>query len=303
MVHSSGVYPRSLGTTALLALERTEEVDVLTHESGEAVVLLRGVPADLDVMEVVDEEGHPVWKSAVGDVRQSFVEYEPVNGSDASLFVLPQRTWIVAAGPARARAREALVEAPRVLVSSAIAQGEAEGALANLSILGSSLVRKEAPLRTGALAALGHSLIRASFELKPGAEGVIVARFDYADGLAAAGAEQTVRDVVGAFRRKLEEAQKGGPGERVAPLSWLAAAGVERTDARVSVRAPIPKPWLDAIAEADLSTLPQGSAPSAADIPWGLWRRSESAPTLAAPHIGAQEPSQRHGSPLTEPSP
>jgi hypothetical protein len=308
--------PRTLGTTALLALERTEEVRVETDESGEAVVVLLGVPADLDVTAVVDEEGRPVWKSVFGDVRQSFVEYEPANASDASLFVLPQRTWVVAAGAARARTREKLVEAPRVIlatVSPAPGGGSfvVGGALASLTIRGSALVRREAPLRTGSLAPLGRSLLKASFELRPGGEGVIVAHLDYADAPSAVGAEETVRDVVGAFRRRLEAAkesaevaQKSTPRVTPPPLSWLAAAGVERDQATVSVRAPIPKSWLDAIAQADLSMVQASpSTPSAADLPWGLWRRSTQAPTLAVPDSSAQEPSQPLASPLTRPGP
>jgi hypothetical protein len=272
--------PRTLGTTALAALERTEEVDVATDDAGEAVVLLRGVPAELDVSRVVDENGQPVWKGVVGDVRQSVVEYAPTNGSLASLFVLPQRIWVVAAGPAEARTREALVGAP-----GGVSFAPGEVTLAKLSIRGGALVRRVERLRSGSLAALGNSLLRASFELAPGAEGVIVGKFDYANGGAALDAQQTVQEVVGAFRRRLEQIETkkdSSPAVVAPPLAWLAAAGVERANNTVSVRAPIPKAWLDAIALADVPTGGVSGTPS--DVPWGLWRHSTPSPTLSLPH-------------------
>lgn len=294
--------PRSLGTTALVALERTEEVDAATGDSGEAVVLLQGVPADLDVTQVVDEAGHPVWKPAVGDVRQSFVEYESASGSDASLFVLPERTWIAAAGSSRGRTREALIETTTVAFAPTFAL------LAELSIRGGVLVRRDERLRTGPLAPVGQSLVRASFALTPGAEGVIVARLSYSDGGAAEGAERTAREVVSAFRRRLEQIEKKGeqapsPGGKAPPLAWLAAAGIERTSTTVNVRAPIPREWLDAIAAADVSA----GQPAESDVPWALWRRTALAPALSlplelpSPPVSlplprSQEPSQGGGS-------
>jgi hypothetical protein len=316
--------PRSLGTTALVALERTEEVDAAVGDGGEAVVILTGVPADLDVTQVVDELGHPVWKLALGDVRQSFVEYQGASASEASLFVLPQRTWVVAAGPARARTREVLVGS-----MGSVSFPATDVSLAELSIRGGALVRRDARLRTGALAPLGRSLEKASFALTPGAEGVIVARFLYREETAAEDAEKTVHDVVAAFRHSLERIENdGGLGassrKEPPPLVWLAAAGVERTSATVNVRAPIPRGWLDAIAQADVGDAEgegkrdgqgqgqgkgQGSPAEKSDVPWALWHGSASAPALSFPTpvptptptrtttpTDAQEPSQRGGS-------
>jgi hypothetical protein len=282
--------PRSLGTTALTALERSEEVDVAMNDAGQAVIVLLGVPGDLDVAKVVDEDGQPVWRPAAGDVRESFVEYEPIREATASLFVLRQRVWVMAAGAARSKTREALVEAQ----GGGLSFAPGKPSLVDLTIRGAALLRRDDRLRAGLLAPLGRSLLRASFELTPGALGVIVARLEYADGVAATGAEQTARDVVSAFRRKLEQIEKGPdgpprPGVGLHPelpsLSWLAAAGVEREETTVSVRAPIPKVWLDAIAQADVA----GSAPSSPggvspnDVPWSLWRRTTPAPTLTLP--------------------
>jgi hypothetical protein len=288
--------PRTVGTTALAALERTDEVDAALNDDGEAVVILRGVPGDLDVNRVVDEAGHAVWRPIVGDLRHTFVEYEALAEADATLFVVG-RVWVVAAGAARMRTREALIDAPG---GASFAEGEP--GLAVITIRGAALVRRDARLRSGSLAPLGRSLSEASFELTPGALGVLVTRLDYTEVEAAAGAEHTARDIVAAFRRLLEEGQKGGgvkAHSEPPPLSWLAAAGVERAGQVVTVRAPIPRSWLDAIARAELAPLPASprdtgeASATHTDIPWDLWRRSAPIPTLSLP---AQEPSQAGGS-------
>lgn len=232
--------PRTLGTTALAALERTDEVDAAVNDEGEAVVVLRGVPADLDVAHVVDENGRPVWRPIVGDLRHTFVEYEPTAQADATLFVLPERVWVVASGAARMHTREVLV-----IGAGAVTFAEGEPGLAVLGVRGAALVRRDARLRSGPLAPLGRSLVHASFELAPGAQGVLLSRLVYPDDLAASGAEQTARDIVSAFRHILEETEKGANAKthrEPPPLSWLAAAGVERAGATVTVRAPIPAP-------------------------------------------------------------
>ncbi len=271
--------PRSVGTTALAALERTEEVVVASNDaSTEAVVVLRGVPADLDAAGIVDEHGAPIWRQVVGDLGRSAVEYEPATPADAALFVLPRRTWIIAVGDAKARTREALL-AP---VSATSLPGE-EAPLAVLSIPGPALVRLDARLREGALAPVGRALARASFELAPGAEGVIDARLVYADPAAALASERIARDIVAAFRRSLE-------GPHPPPLAWLAAAGIERSASTVTVRAPIPKPWLAALAQADVSASPvagsaapapstSGGSPRPQDVPWQLWHHASPAPS------------------------
>jgi hypothetical protein len=285
--------PRTMGTTALAALERTDEVDAAINDAGEAVVVLRGVPADLDVTQVVDEGGRAVWRPVVGDLRHTFVEYQPAAAADATLFVLPERVWVVASGDARMHTREVLVTG-----AGPVSFVEGDTGLAVLSIRGAALLRRDGRLRSGPLAPLGRSLVRASFELAPGAQGLLLARLAYSEDLAASGAEQTARDIVSAFRRILHETEKDrnakAPREPP-PLSWLAAAGVERAGALVTVRAPIPRPWLDAIARADVpstSSTPDGKSP-AGDVPWDLWRHSLPTPTLTLP---AQEPSQAGGS-------
>jgi hypothetical protein len=295
--------PRTVGTTALAAFERTDEVVVASNDAtAEAVVVLHGVPGDLDAGRVVDEHGNAIWRPVVGDVSPRVVEYEPTIAADAALFVLPQRIWVIATGDAKAHTREALLGP----ISASSLAGE-DATLAVLSIRGSALVRRDARLRDGALAPLGRALLRASFELTPGAEGVIDARFVYTDPAAAHASEQMARDVVAAFRRRL---QNPNPP----PLSWLAAAGVECSAATVTVRAPIPKAWLDALAHADApaprptpTTTPTATATATAtttatrtptppdEIPWQLWHHPGSPTTPATPRA-AQDSSQGGGS-------
>lgn len=186
------------------------------------------------------------------------------------------------------RTREALVDAAG---GASFAQGDP--GLAVISIRGSALVRRDPRLRSGPLSPLGRSLLRASFELTPGAQGVLVARLEYTEDLAASGAEQTARDIVSAFRRMLEHDEKSNAKTRPEPppLSWLAAAGVDRAGREVTVRAPIPRSWLDVIARADVS---EGAGGKKGDeVPWDLWRRSAPTPTLS---LTPQEPSQEGGS-------
>jgi hypothetical protein len=309
--------PPSLGTTALAVLERADAIDAAMNDAGEAVCVLRGVPADLDVARVVDEAGRPVWRPVVGDVMRTFDEYEPEPPSDGTLFVLPGRVWVVASGDARMHARERFVQG----ATPALPLAEGEAGLAVMTIRGSALVQKDPRLRSGVIAPLGRSLARATFELTPGALGVLVTRLDYTDAPAASGAEQTARDIVAAFRRLLEGREQGGrPQGELPPLSWLAAAGVERKEREVTVRAPIPRRWLDAIALADVPAAAPPAGPAngaqrpmpatpeapAASVPWSLWRRSAPAPLLL-PEPGAgtdlpQEPSQTARSPLTLPA-
>jgi hypothetical protein len=271
--------PRTIATTALAALERAEEVVVASNDTtAEAVVVLRGVPADLDAARVVDERASAIWKPLFGDVGRRVVEYEPSTPADAALFVLPSRIWIVATGEAKMRTRQALLEP----ISASSLSGE-DAPLAILSIQGSALLRKDWRLRDGALASVGRALLRASFELAPGTEGVFHVRLVYADPAAAVAAEQTARDIIAAFRRRLMSPDPP-------PLAWLAAAGIERNDATVAVRAPIPKPWLDALAQADVSApsipaaVPGAGSRSTSgpeELPWQLWHRPATTSVLA----------------------
>jgi hypothetical protein len=252
--------PTNLGTTALAVLERTDEVVVAENERGkEAVVVLRGVPADLDPLQVVDMSGRPIWRSVAGDVRTVTKELSPSEPSDAALFIAPGLVWVIASGPAIPRTRAALM--------GDVGHGAFAGddtVLASLSLPGDALPQ----LHRGALANVGAGLLHLKVELTSGAAGLVLGTLAYADAVTAASAEGTVLAVTLAFRHRLEEgvqAAEGPKGEQIsveearraqrpaANLEWLGAAKVDRVDANVIVRAPIPRPWLEALAKAELT--------------------------------------------------
>ena len=245
--------PTNLGTTALAAVERTEEVVVADNDHGaEAVVLLRGVPADLEPLQIVDTSGRALWRVVPGDVHAGGREFEPIDPSPAALFVVPGRVWVIASGAAVARAR--------ALLSDVTAEGSEppETALASLSLPAAALPQ----LRRGALASVGAGLLHVNIELMAGSAGLIVGRLAYIDSAAAATAEETLLAVTLAFRHKLEEGilaaeaatpEHGtGADKRAGGLEWLGAAKVERTGDLVVVRAPIPRRWLETLAKAEL---------------------------------------------------
>ena len=102
--------PTNLGTTALAVFERTEEVVIAGSDGGkDAVVILRGVPADLDPLDIVDTSGHAVWRALGGDVRTLSRELGSNDGADAALFLAPGLVWIIASGPAIPRTRAVLL--------------------------------------------------------------------------------------------------------------------------------------------------------------------------------------------------
>src|ERR1019366_6462314 len=88
----------------------------------DVVVVVRGVRADVDPAALVDADGRPLWAPGpTGRVRElvragtgSGAESSeaPRNEIPASLFELPGRTWVIASGEARARARSAFAHAP-----------------------------------------------------------------------------------------------------------------------------------------------------------------------------------------------
>ena len=248
--------PTNLGTTALAVLERTDEVVIAETDRGkEAVVVLRGVPASLDALDVVDTSGHPIWQPVHGDLRASSRELAPAGAAagaeDAALFVLPGLVWIIASGPAVPRVRAAM--------ANGVARGSFAGddtSLASLSLPADALPQ----LRQGSLATVGAGLLHVGVEHTPGATGLVITKLTYIDTVAAASAEGTVLAVTLAFRHRLEEAveasdRKAGPPRPPRPasnLEWLGAAKVEREGTTVLLRAPIPRRWLDALSHAQV---------------------------------------------------
>ncbi len=214
---------------------------------GEYVVVVRGVRADLDPVRLVDADGRPVWTAGPGGavpelLRESDERGKPV---DASLFELPGRTWVIAAGEARPRAREAFAHP----MNRPVFQLDPD-ALAAVRFDGPSLVaylheRVERSPGTGLIVALGHRLRSATVELPPAmqgpdARGTIRATLSYLDEESAGVAEIAAADAAGALSRA-----------KPSPLSWLGAATVQRAGANLIVTVDLPKPLLVGLLHAD----------------------------------------------------
>lgn len=226
-----------VSATPLEVIEDSDEV-VVGVRPDEAIVALRGVRADVDPATIVDARGEKLWGPApgAGSVRE-LVRADP--SAPASLFELPGRTWLIAGGEARARARDVFAHPfgrppPRI---------DAD-ALAIVRIDGRSVVSRVWQLGAhGALAAIGRKLQSVTFELRPGAEANVRTTLSYADEDSAAIAEVRARDVAAAFQRKRPA---GGIG------AMLASATVERPEGkRVIVTAPIPPALVEGLLRAD----------------------------------------------------
>jgi hypothetical protein len=159
----------------------------------------------------------------------------------ASLFELPGRTWVIATGDARDRAREAL--------------GHPFGrppmdpdptALAVVRIDGPSLVSRVRALQDlGGLTALGHHLRAVTIALPPGGEGAVTATLAYTDEDSAALAEVAMQQVQAALQRSGSDR-----------LRWLVTARVERPGKQLVLTSPLPPALIDALLHAGSAPLP-----------------------------------------------
>ena len=214
------------------ALQSCEMVVVAKSGDSDAVdgvIVLRGVRADLDPTRLTGDSGSPLWHPVLQRGGGGSVVPEYANGSDASLFDLGQRTWVVAAGARRQEAREVFAHPfGRPLPF------EEDGALALLRIRGETLLNIAPRLRNGDLGPVGKHLAAASIELRPGGEGALVADFVYRDDESSAFSESTLRDVASALSR---------PGDGRPP--WIASAEVTHQSRTVEVKAKIAERLLD----------------------------------------------------------
>lgn len=99
-----------LGITTLQAADGSEEVIIGINRSNGAddtAMVLRGVPASMDPEKLNDPSGHRVFTLVDGKAKVHEFEHYERGSITASLFVLPDRTWVYTLGAARARAREA----------------------------------------------------------------------------------------------------------------------------------------------------------------------------------------------------
>jgi len=278
-------------TRALDAMEDAEEVIVGVRpeagagpaggseraaEVGEMIVVVRGVRAELDPASLVDADGHFLWSPGPsGGVRELVPRDVPSSSDDAgapvpaSLFELPGRTWVIATGDARRRAR-AVFAHPRGRPPLRLEADNAD-ALVVLRIDGPSLVARVRALQSPAgLAAIGRRLDALTLVLagsspselagddqdvaardagpEPGLAHLrrsVRASLAYADADAATLAEATVRDVVAAIARKKPD-----------DLAWLGNASVDRPSPggvpgnSVVVTAPLPPRLVGALLHA-----------------------------------------------------
>jgi hypothetical protein len=246
---------------ALVAIENADEVLVgvrpdATERPGDIVLVARGVPASVDPARLADDDGRGLWSPGPsGPVRELVSEGTGDATSVAtSLFELPGRTWVIATGDARARAREAFLHpsgrphplwagAPtNVTETHPVEAGSAndnanDSDIAFVRIDGPSLVARIPALRESAgLAPAGRRLRAVTLALPPGPTSTIRATLSYADPSAAASAELALREVVAAVQRA-----------KAAGLTWLGDAQVARSDRNVTLLTPLPADLLGAL--------------------------------------------------------
>jgi hypothetical protein len=211
--------------------------------AGDIVLVARGVRADLDPGKLVDADGRPLWEPGPGGrVRELVLGRDPHDPEPgASLFELPGRTWVVALGNARPRARDAFAHP--------LGRPEPDldrEALAIARLDGPALVRRWRLLQeSGRLAAAGRRLQSVTLALPPGENRTVRATLSYADEDAAAFAGVAIPE---AFR-ELARAKPDVYG-------WLGGATVERPDKRVIITAPVPLQLIGALPHPDAATPP-----------------------------------------------
>jgi hypothetical protein len=241
-------------TSGSLVLEAIEDADEAVAElgdwsatevpsaSGELVFVIQGTRADLDPARLVGPEGDLLWSAGPSGRVRELVHERDQDGTPnpASLFELADRTWVVASGAARDRAREAFAHPSR-----RSAPPFATDALAAVTIDGPSLVAKVPFLQaSGPLASLGRDLRSVELELlqpvppPPGAVGPtadpisarqIRALLSYVDDRAAVLAGSAMREILQVVSRV-----------KPAGLSWLVADHVEITGRSVVIAEPVP---------------------------------------------------------------
>jgi hypothetical protein len=224
------------------------ETGAAVGDPPELVLVAVGVRADIDPGKLTDDDGQILWGPGPSGRVRELVRDRDEHGQSigASLFELPGRTWVIAEGDARARARDAFAhpfDRPAISVDPE--------ALAIVRIDGPSLVTRVRALQDlGGLASVGRHLRAVTMVLPPGADREVRATLGYEDDDSAVLSEVAVRELVGAASRS------GKSGW----LAWLAGARVVRLPKSVVVSAPLPPQLVDGLLHA-------GSAPLGVDSP------------------------------------
>ncbi len=222
------------GVTMLEALEGCDEIVLAIGRRGpalDATLVLRGVPAGLDVGKMYNAVGEPIVRLV--DARSVANEYAWIDGPSldaAAVFVLPERIWVLAAGDARARARQAFA-LPRGSGPPRAAPASDPRALASVRFDAATFLRSRR-LRESSAAALTQGLRALTLTLMPGTGGV-AATLDYED------AENT--EAAAAYSVRLVAALAKSRTD----LGWLAGANVSRQPRAVHVTVSIPPRLLD----------------------------------------------------------
>jgi len=255
------------GVTALEAAGGCEEIVVGLGQGNaafvdDAAIVLRGVPANLDPEKMADQVGRPLFRlvrdsvlDAVPD-QGGFQELERVDGaatqhgpSSASLFVLPDRTWVVATGLARERARRAFA-APANRVGRAGRVGPTiptidSSALAVVRVDRAMLSRPRLE-RSPAFGPLIRRLSSASLALLSG-KGGLVATLTYQSEADAQRAELHAKRLVSELVR--DDAASANQAEtsetRPLPWDWLKSVEIVRESNLVRMRVAVPPRLLE----------------------------------------------------------
>jgi hypothetical protein len=235
-----------VGSTTLEAFEGADDVVVAVREAKgpDAVIVVAGVPSEIDPAKLVDTDGRPLWRmlhdgNGRDEGHSRVAEFLPREAeARARLFVLPGRTWVIGVGEGAFRVGSALSHAtvigpylpdprPPIVVHL---RGE---------IL--ELIRARTQR---ALAPIADRLLGVTFALTAGGEGQVLATFTYADDRAATRAELRGREVIDAL------------AEKMAPrLDFMRAAEIKRSKGTVELKAKLPPALLRRFADADAAAL------------------------------------------------
>ena len=236
-----------VGSTTLEAFEGADDVVVAVRDARatDAVIVVGGVPSEIDPAKLVDTDGRPLWRelhdgSARADERTSHVlEFLPKEpDARARLFVLPGRTWVIGVGEGAFRVAAALSHASVVRPYLPDARPPIVVHLRG-EIL--ELIRARTQ---HALAPISDRLLGVTVALTAGGEGQVLATFTYADDRAATRAEARGREVINAL------------AEKMAPrLDFMKMAEIKRFRSTIELRAKLPPALLRRFADADDAAL------------------------------------------------
>ncbi len=235
------------GVTTLEALEGCEEIVIGIRKDAQgedAAMVIRGVPASLDVQKMMGSGGAPAMRLVDSKAKVPEYQFSDRQSTEAgSVFVLPDRTWVGTIGDARARARQAFA-AP---FGRPAPKADPE-ALATVRFDAATFFQQPRFAKSQVVGPLVRKLRALTLALKPGKGGVL-ATLQYEDEDASAWAEMHVKRVIEEISK--QEARPGRPS-----LDWLRSAQVGHDGAAVTVRLAVPARLLEELPNATGNDLP-----------------------------------------------